>query len=204
MLDAMYDHLKPVLFTENSNILQEGDPIDMMLFIVRGRLIIRRWNNWNKDSFLKSGDFCGEELVPWSMGSYPIPLPISTRTITSLTKVEAFALEANELRSIASQFSRSSPDWRIWAAYKVQEAWHEYRQRKQKMGGGGGRFRVALAKTVGISASFGANLYASVFISHLLQAVQQDLHQETTQLSRAMTLPRSPKPDEQDYTILDL
>ncbi|XP_022147438.1 cyclic nucleotide-gated ion channel 1-like [Momordica charantia] len=220
LLDAMCEYLKPVLFTEKSDILQEGDPVDMMLFIMKGNLatiITYGWKNDSHSDVLKAGDFCGEELVPWAMDPQSTSLPISTRTVKTLTEVEAFALKAKELQSVVSlfrfqrfnsqQFQLSvrfySHQWKVWAAYKIQEAWHDYCERKRR-GGGDSRFQGALAKTVGASASFGATLYASIFISHLLQVVQRDQHQQTSQLSRVMTLPPPPKPIERDFTILDL
>ncbi|URE10518.1 cyclic nucleotide-gated ion channel [Musa troglodytarum] len=38
IMDAMSDRLKPVLYTECSCIVREGDPVNEMLFIVRGEL----------------------------------------------------------------------------------------------------------------------------------------------------------------------
>lgn len=107
LLDAMCEYLKPVLFTEESYILQEGDPIDMMLFIMKGKLATITTYGWKNDSYrtdLKAGEFCGEELVPWAMDPQSTSLPISTRTVKTLTEVEAFALKAKELQSVASQF----------------------------------------------------------------------------------------------------
>ena len=72
---------------------------------------------------------------------------------------------------------------------------------------GDGRFQDALAKMAGASVGFGATLYASIFISHLLQVVQRDQPQETAQLTRVMTLPPPPKPDDEpdspNFTILN-
>ncbi|XP_022974666.1 cyclic nucleotide-gated ion channel 1-like [Cucurbita maxima] len=223
LLDSMCEYLKPVLFTKRSFILQEGDPIDTMLFIMKGKLsniITFGWNNKPYTDILKAGDFCGEELVQWAMDPTSTSLPISARTVESLTEVEAFALKADELKFVTSQFHFQrlnskqfqlrvrfySHQWKVWAAYKVQEAWHDYVERK-KRGGGDGRFQDALAKIVGVSASFGATLYASMFISYLLLAVQRDQHQKTAPLTRVMTLPPPPKPDdkqdEPNFTILN-
>ncbi|KAL6270121.1 hypothetical protein ACE6H2_027032 [Prunus campanulata] len=56
---------------------------------------------------LAKGDFYGEELLTWASTFSPLPdLPISTRFVKSLTKVEAFALTANDLKIIASRFWR--------------------------------------------------------------------------------------------------
>jgi cyclic nucleotide gated channel len=92
---------------------------------------------------LKEGDFCGEELLTWALdpkaGSN---LPSSTRTVKALTEVEAFALEAEELKFVASQFRRLhsrqvqqtfrfySQQWRTWASCFIQAAWRRYSRRK--------------------------------------------------------------------------
>jgi len=44
LLDAMCDLLKPVLYTEKSSIVREGDPVDEMLFIMRGKLLTMTTN----------------------------------------------------------------------------------------------------------------------------------------------------------------
>ncbi|XP_050885322.1 probable cyclic nucleotide-gated ion channel 5 [Lathyrus oleraceus] len=133
LLDAICERLKPCLFTESTYIVREGDPVDEMLFIIRGRLESvttdgGRSGFFNR-SFLKEADFCGEELLTWALdpksGSN---LPSSTRTVRALMEVEAFALTAEELKFVASQFRRLhsrqvqhtfrfySQQWRTWAA----------------------------------------------------------------------------------------
>lgn len=111
LLDALCDGLKPVLYTEKSYIVREGDPVDQMLFIMRGNLATTTTNGGRTGFFnsfvIKAGDFCGEELLTWALdpnsSSY---LPISTRTVESISEVEAFALMANDLKHVASQFRR--------------------------------------------------------------------------------------------------
>ena len=39
LLDAMLDRLKPVLYTEESYLDREGDPVEEMHFIMRGKLL---------------------------------------------------------------------------------------------------------------------------------------------------------------------
>ena len=147
LLDAICERLKPSLYTENTYILREGDPVDEMLFIIRGRLESvttdgGRSGFFNR-GFLKEGDFCGEELLTWALdpkaGSN---LPPSTRTVKALTEVEAFALIADEVKFITSQFRRIhsrqvqhtfrfySQQWRTWAASFIQAAWRRYSRRK--------------------------------------------------------------------------
>ena len=106
LLDALCDRLKPVLYTEKSCIVREMDPVDEMLFIMRGTLTTRTGKTGNAGD-LKAGDFCGEELFAWALNPRSSSsLPISTRTVIAQTEVEAFALRAADLKFVASQFRR--------------------------------------------------------------------------------------------------
>nr|POF19072.1 putative cyclic nucleotide-gated ion channel 7 [Quercus suber] len=147
LLDAICERLKPSLYTERTYIVREGDPVDEMLFIIRGRLESVTTDGGRSGFFnrglLKEGDFCGEELLTWALdpkaGSN---LPSSTRTVKALTEVEAFALEAEELKFVASQFRRLhsrqvqhtfrfySQQWRTWAACFIQAAWRRNLKRR--------------------------------------------------------------------------
>ncbi|KAJ0785311.1 putative cyclic nucleotide-binding domain, Ion transport domain, rmlC-like jelly roll [Helianthus annuus] len=147
LLDAICERLKPSLYTECTYVLREGDPVDEMLFIIRGRLESvttdgGRSGFFNR-GFLKEGDFCGEELLTWALDPKSAGnLPPSTRTVKALTEVEAFALIADEVKFITSQFRRIhsrqvqhtfrfySQQWRTWAASFIQAAWRRYSRRK--------------------------------------------------------------------------
>lgn len=111
LLDAMCDRLKPVLYTEKSCIVREGDPVDEMLFVMRGKILTMTTNGGRTGFFnsvnLKAGDFCGEELLTWALvPNSSSSLPISTRTVQAVSYVEAFALMAEDLKFVASQFRR--------------------------------------------------------------------------------------------------
>ncbi|PWA47053.1 cyclic nucleotide gated channel 8 [Artemisia annua] len=143
LLDAICERLKPSLYTETTYVLREGDPVDEMLFIIRGRLESvttdgGRSGFFNR-GFLKEGDFCGEELLTWALDPKAAAnLPPSTRTVKALTEVEAFALIADEVKFITSQFRRLhsrqvqhtfrfySQQWRTWAASFIQAAWRRF------------------------------------------------------------------------------
>ncbi|KAK4735670.1 hypothetical protein R3W88_009931 [Solanum pinnatisectum] len=147
MLDAICERLKPSLCTERTYIVREGDPVGEMMFIIRGRLESVTTDGGRSGFFnrgiLKENDFCGEELLTWALdpksGSN---LPPSTRTVKALTEVEAFALEAEEVKYITSQFRRLqsrqvqhtfrfySQQWRTWAASFIQAAWRRHTRRK--------------------------------------------------------------------------
>ncbi|KAK9716475.1 hypothetical protein RND81_06G236100 [Saponaria officinalis] len=148
LLDAMCERLKPALYTEKTYIVREGDPVDEMLFIIRGHLESvttdgGRSGFYNR-GLLKEGDFCGEELLTWALDpKASANLPLSTRTVKALTEVEAFALRAEELKFVASQFRRLhskqvqhtfrfySQQWRTWASCFIQAAWRRYMRRKE-------------------------------------------------------------------------
>ncbi|KAJ7959308.1 Cyclic nucleotide-gated ion channel 1 [Quillaja saponaria] len=146
LLDAMCDRLKPVLHIENVYIIREGDPVEEMLFIIQGKLLTVTTNGGRtgffNSEFLKAGDFCGEGLLPWALDGHSSSLPISTRTVHTLSEVEAFALKADDLKFVASQFrllhSRQlrhtlrfySQQWRTWAACLIQAAWRRHIKKK--------------------------------------------------------------------------
>lgn len=147
MLDAICERLKPALCTEGTCLVREGDPVNEMLFIIRGNLDSYTTNGGRTGFFnscrIGPGDFCGEELLTWALDPRPsVILPSSTRTVKAISEVEAFALIAEDLKFVASQFRRLhskqlrhkfrfySHQWRTWAACFVQAAWRRYKKRK--------------------------------------------------------------------------
>lgn len=147
LLDAICERLVSSLSTEGNYIVREGDPIAEMLFIIRGKLESSTTNGGRTGFFnsitLRPGDFCGEELLEWALlPKSTLNLPSSTRTVRSLSEVEAFALRAEDLKFVANQFRRLhskklrhtfrfySHHWRTWAACFIQAAWHRYKRRK--------------------------------------------------------------------------
>uniref|UniRef100_A0A7N0TGB2 Cyclic nucleotide-binding domain-containing protein n=2 Tax=Kalanchoe fedtschenkoi TaxID=63787 RepID=A0A7N0TGB2_KALFE len=211
LLDAICERLKPSLYTENTYIVREGDPVDEMLFIIRGRLESvttdgGRSGFFNR-SLLKEGDFCGEELLTWALdprsGSN---LPSSTRTVKAITEVEAFALIAEELKFVASQFRRLhsrqvqhtfrfySQQWRTWAACFIQAAWRRYSKRKlMELRRQEEEEEEAAARSSagGSSYSIGATFLASKFAANAMRGVQR-----SRQTARELVkLQKPPEPD---------
>ncbi|KAG8644603.1 protein CNGC15b [Manihot esculenta] len=148
MLDAICERLKPALSTEGTLLVREGDLVNEMLFIIRGHLDSHTTNGGRTGFFnscrIGPGDFCGEELLTWALDPRPcIILPSSTRTVKAISEVEAFALRAEDLKFVASQFRRLhskqlrqkfrfySHQWRTWAACFIQAAWRRYKKRKE-------------------------------------------------------------------------
>uniref|UniRef100_A0A5B7A2A1 Putative cyclic nucleotide-gated ion channel 15 n=1 Tax=Davidia involucrata TaxID=16924 RepID=A0A5B7A2A1_DAVIN len=147
MLDAICERLKPALCTQGTSLVREGDPVNEMLFIIRGNLDSYTTNGGRTGFFnscrIGPGDFCGEELLTWALDPRPsVTLPSSTRTVKAISEVEAFALIAEDLKFVASQFRRLhskqlrhkfrfySHQWRTWAACFIQAAWCRYKKRK--------------------------------------------------------------------------
>ncbi|KAK6135349.1 hypothetical protein DH2020_030909 [Rehmannia glutinosa] len=221
LLDAMCDRLKPVLYTEDSYIVREGDPVDEMLFIMRGKLLTVTTNGgrtgfFNSD-YLKAGDFCGEELLTWALDPHSSSnLPISTRTVQALSEVEAFALMADDLKFVASQFRRLhskqlrhtfrfySQQWRTWAACFIQAAWRRYCRKKleESLREEENRLQDALAKDGGSSPSLGATIYASRFAANALRALRRNRTRKTRMPERISPMLLQ-KPAEPDFTAED-
>ncbi|GMH11558.1 hypothetical protein Nepgr_013399 [Nepenthes gracilis] len=147
LLDAICERLIGTLSTQGTYIVREGDPVDEMLFIIRGQLESSTTDGGRSGFFnsttLRPGDFCGEELLTWAlMPNSSLNLPSSTRTVKALTEVEAFALGAEDLRFFSIQFKRLhsktlqhafryySHQWRTWGACFIQAAWRRYKKRK--------------------------------------------------------------------------
>ena len=148
MLDAICERLKPALCTKNMFLVREGDPVKQMLFIIRGHLCSYTTDSGRSGSSnsyrIGSGDFCGEELLTWALDPRPnVIFPSSTHMVKAITEVEAFALGAEDLKFVASQFRRLhgkqlkhifrvySQQWRTWAACFIQAAWRRHKKLKE-------------------------------------------------------------------------
>ena len=221
LMDAMCDRLKPVLYTEHSYIVREGDPVDEMLFIMRGKLLTVTTNGGRTGFFnsdhLKAGDFCGEELLTWALDPHTSSnLPISTRTVQALEEVEAFALMADDLKFVASQFRRLhskqlrhtfrfySQQWRTWAACFIQAAWRRHCRKKleDSLREEEDRLQNALTGAGGSSPSLGATIYASRFAANALRALRRNGARKARIPEKLPPLMLQ-KPAEPDFTAED-
>ncbi|XP_057980522.1 cyclic nucleotide-gated ion channel 1-like isoform X3 [Malania oleifera] len=218
LLDALCHRLKPVLYTERSFILREGDPVDEMLFVMRGNLLTMTTDGGRTGFFnsvhLKAGDFCGEELLTWALDPHSSSnLPISTRTVEALTAVEAFALMADDLKFVASQYRRLhskklqhifrfySQQWRAWAACFIQAAWRRHCKRKHDNSFHEEEdwLQDALAEETGASPSLGATIFASRFAANALRTLRRKSVRSNRVPQRLLPL-LPPKPAEPDFT----
>nr|AND01143.1 putative cyclic nucleotide gated channel 1 [Linum usitatissimum] len=112
--EELCDRLRPVLYTEGSCIIREGDPLDEMIFILRGKVRLSSGDDQlgGDEVFLNNENFYGEELLIWASSSHhgllpssssspthTMRIPVSSKTCTTVTEVEAFVLSAADLRS---------------------------------------------------------------------------------------------------------
>ncbi|XP_047088120.1 putative cyclic nucleotide-gated ion channel 9 [Lolium rigidum] len=207
LLDAICERLKPALYTERTYIIREGDPVDQMVFIIRGSLESittdgGRSGFFNR-SMLQESDFCGEELLTWALDPKSgVSLPSSTRTVMALSEVEAFALHAEELKFVAGQFRRMhskqvqhtfrfySQQWRTWAATYIQAAWRRHLKRKAA------ELRRKEEEEEGRSSSFKTTILVSRFAAKMHR-------QRSKRDEEVMIHVPVPKPREPDFGIDD-
>nr|KYP58831.1 Cyclic nucleotide-gated ion channel 4 [Cajanus cajan] len=145
VLENICDRVKSLVFTKGETITREGDPVQRMLFVVRGHLqssqVLR--DGVKSCCMLGPGNFSGDELLSWCLRRPFIErLPPSSSTLVTLETTEAFGLEAQDVKYVTQHFrytfvkekvKRSaryySPGWRTWAAVAIQLAWRRYRHR---------------------------------------------------------------------------
>ena len=88
-------------------IIREGDPVQRMVFVVHGR--VRRSQALNRGfigtSMLQPGSFFGDELLSWCLRRTFIDrLPSSSATFVCVESIEAYCLDADQLRYITDHF----------------------------------------------------------------------------------------------------
>ncbi|KAJ8537125.1 hypothetical protein K7X08_035526 [Anisodus acutangulus] len=132
--------------------------------------------------------------------------------ISALTEVEAFALTADELKFVASQFRRLhsrqvqhtfrfySQQWRTWAACFIQAAWRRYTKRKvmelqRKEEEEAEALAAASGNSTGSTYSIRATFLASRFAANALRGVHRNRN-----LKSARELVKLQKPPEPDFS----
>ena len=151
LLQLICDHLKLVYYNEHSYIVREGEPLNAMLYITQGIVwnFITTSNGegivTSKAQYIEKGNFFGQKLLDWGFmkaketekekelvgGDFKgslVPnlseLPVSTKTAKTHTKVEGFALMANDLRTIVS--TRKTK-----AVSSIEAAWWHFHLEKK-------------------------------------------------------------------------
>ncbi|CAL4947107.1 unnamed protein product [Urochloa decumbens] len=146
VLENICDRVKSLIFPKGEVIVREGDPVQRMLFIVRGHLQSSQAlrNGGTSCCTLGPGNFSGDELLSWCLRRpFLERLPASSSTLATLESTEAFGLDAADVKYVTRHFRYTftnekvrrsaryySPGWRTWAAVAVQLAWRRYKHRK--------------------------------------------------------------------------
>ncbi|KAH6767966.1 cyclic nucleotide-gated cation channel 4 [Perilla frutescens var. frutescens] len=141
----LFQHMDNLVLENICDRVKEGDPVQRMLFIVRGHLqssqVLR--DGVKSCCMLGPGNFSGDELLSWCLRRpFVERLPPSSSSLVTLETTEAFGLEADDVKYVTQHFrytfvnekvKRSaryySPGWRTWAAVAIQLAWRRYRHR---------------------------------------------------------------------------
>ena len=146
-INRILDSCFVIFFFNCLQVMNEGEPVRQMLFIVRGHMQSSyrlRHDNTMSSSILGPGNFCGDELILRCLdNSLGGNLPISTSSLTTLEVTEAFGLEAQDLEYIMKHFRHRfanaklqrtirfySSRWRTWAAVSIQLAWRRHKARR--------------------------------------------------------------------------
>ncbi|KAI3762811.1 hypothetical protein L1987_53252 [Smallanthus sonchifolius] len=112
VLDAICERIKPHTYIKEGTTLYKGGFVTKMVFIVRGKMESKGEDG--NSVILSDGDVCGEELLTWclepsSLNGDTRNKLVSKRTVTCLTKVEAFVLQAADLEQAITR-SDAFPD----------------------------------------------------------------------------------------------
>lgn len=187
LLDTLCDRGKPVLYSENSYIMREGDPIEEMLIVTKG--LLESTTEISSDGYfsriyLRKGDICGDLLLRYLDPHPSSCLPTSTRTVKSLTEAEGFILLPDDVKFVASHFNRLhsvnlkhmfryySGAWKLWGACYIQAAWRVHCRRKASKILPDKRDKQQIRQDT--QRNLGATLYVSRFVSKALRYRQVD------------------------------
>ncbi|KAF8413989.1 hypothetical protein HHK36_001987 [Tetracentron sinense] len=145
VLENICDRVKSLIFPKGETITREGDPVQRMIFVVRGHLqssqVLR--DGVKSCCMLGPGNFSGDELLSWCLRRpFVERLPPSSSTLVTIETTEAFGLEAEDVKYVTQHFRYTfvnervrrsaryySPGWRTWAAVAIQLAWRRYKHR---------------------------------------------------------------------------
>ncbi|KAK9911684.1 hypothetical protein M0R45_035579 [Rubus argutus] len=110
VLKAISKNLKPMSYEKkwyslgSTNLIPEGKPLRMMIFVTGGSLDLEKDGNWTNE-MLNEGEFYGEELLDWVLDkSFPAIVPISTHGVWVKSNADVLVLTIKDLRGVVSNF----------------------------------------------------------------------------------------------------
>ncbi|CAL9016948.1 unnamed protein product, partial [Prunus brigantina] len=105
-LETISKDLQPKIFQENDTVVEVGQPLQSMLFIISGTMqayvpIRDAPRVAETTKTFEKGMFFGEQLLDWAARTKNFDdQPPSDRTVRCSTKVEAFALTVDDLKTL--------------------------------------------------------------------------------------------------------
>lgn len=134
---TLYRYMKPVVYDENTYIIRQGEPLDMMLFVTRGIVWAFESGSNSSPARIEAGDFFGNELLESLLSVSSLTntgIPVATCNAKSHTKVEGFALLAADLDRILVtywlNFPAETPAKERLAILSVQQLRNRNRNRR--------------------------------------------------------------------------
>ncbi|KAB8424728.1 hypothetical protein FH972_024988 [Carpinus fangiana] len=123
LLEWICESLKPKYYNEDIYIIQVGEPL-MMLFFTQGSVCCFKTSNGENSmgtdsdaQYIEKGEIWGEELLEWGCNcssAHKKWVPISTKILKTTSKVEAFALMANDLKTLLSMHTRATEATKVF------------------------------------------------------------------------------------------
>ncbi|TQD81161.1 hypothetical protein C1H46_033271 [Malus baccata] len=98
LLKIIYEKLEHKRYAKNDFIIQKGQPLEKMVYIVDGSVSIEERSS--DVSRRGVGQFCGEELLRWP---FCLVCLLATESVKAIGVVEALALNLHDLESIYEQ-----------------------------------------------------------------------------------------------------
>ncbi|KAF5949100.1 hypothetical protein HYC85_015057 [Camellia sinensis] len=128
VLENICDRVKSLIFTKGETITREGDPVQRMLFVVRGHLqssqVLR--DGVKSCCMLGPGNFSGDELLSWCLRRpFVERLPPSSSTLLTLETTEAFGLEAEDVKYVTQHFRYTFRERESEEEREILFAWME-------------------------------------------------------------------------------
>ncbi|XP_021801022.1 putative cyclic nucleotide-gated ion channel 7 [Prunus avium] len=105
-LETISEDLQPKIFQENDTVVEAGQPLHSMLFIISGTMqayvpIRDAPREAARTKTFEKGMFFGEQLLDWAVKTKTFDdQPPSDKTVRCSTKVEAFALTVDDLKTL--------------------------------------------------------------------------------------------------------
>lgn len=109
-INEVCDYAKPVIYGPDDIIMENGKPIDEMLIVVEGKVVIKSGLMRPTIRHVKGHGHCGEELIGWFEDDpNSEELPFSSKTIKVVEQLHAFAIVPEDIQIAIKGHQPSAP-----------------------------------------------------------------------------------------------